>query len=430
MSIFFHVSLLNLLSVKKVRIIPFWLTKECCTYDVNSRKFNFNRWFFNFLAVLKRENEMRFIKVLMVYFLSLNSSVAIQTNTQAVLEKLILPTGFSISIYADNVANARTLTLGETGIVYVGTRQQGYVYAIEDKDGDGYAEKRYIIATDLYMPNGVAYKDGDLYVAEINRIIRFNNIDKQLNRPPKPQIVYDKLPSDKHHGWKYLAFGKDNRLYTLVGAPCNICLPKEAIYTSLIRLNTDGSGFERIANGIRNSVGFDWHPVTHQLFFTDNGRDYLGDELPSDELNKWTTKGQHFGYPFCHAGNIPDPELSGTKSCKQFTAPEWTFKAHLAPLGIRFYTGNQFPKKYKNQLFVAQHGSWNRSKPHGYRIVLVEFKNNKPVAEEIFISGWLTEDDEVLGRPTDILQIKDGSLLIADDTLGVIYRVVYDGNTE
>lgn len=368
---------------------------------------------------------MYIFRVLSVYFLVLNSSFAIQTRHQHILQQLQLPAGFSISIYADNLPNARSLTLGDKGVIYVGTRQQGSVYAVKDADGDGYAEKSYIIAKGLSMPNGVAYKDGNLYVAESNRIIRFDNINKQLASPPKPQVIYDQFPSDKHHGWKYLAFGKDNRLYTSVGAPCNSCLPEKDIYSTLVRLNPDGSNFEILARGIRNSVGFDWHPVSYQLYFTDNGRDHLGDDLPADELNKWTQKGQHFGYPYCHAGDILETDLADNKKCTQFTPPEWKFKAHIAPLGLRFYTGDQFPKQYKNQLFVAQHGSWNRSSPHGYRIALVEFENNTAVAETVFISGWLTKDDKVLGRPTDILQMPDGSLLIADDNLGVIYRVVY-----
>ena len=308
-------------------------------------------------------------------------------------------------------------------MVFIGTRKDGNVYAIDDADGDGFAEKTYLIANNLYMPNGVAYKDGDLYVAETNRIIRFNNIEQKLANPPKPKVIYDKFPSDKHHGWKYLRFGADNRLYTAIGAPCNICLPTKQIYSSLFRLNTDGSGFEILARGIRNSVGFDWQPKTHMLFFTDNGGDNLGDDIPPDELNKWTQKGQHFGYPYCHAGDILD-----LKQCQQFIAPEWKFKAHMAPLGIRFYTGKQFPQQYKNQLFVAQHGSWNRTEPHGYRIALVKFKNGKAISEQAFISGWLTNNNKVLGRPTDILQMPDGSLLIADDTLGLIYRVEYNAN--
>ena len=369
---------------------------------------------------------MNIIKVLIFFLFSVSNCFAIQSKYEKVLEQLKLPEGFSITIFAKNLPNARTLAISESGVVYVGTRQQGDVYAVKDNDGDGFAEKRYVIARNLNMPNGVAYKDLNLYVAEVSRIIRFNHIENHLDNPPEPIVIYDKLPSDKHHGWKYLRFGKDNRLYTAVGVPCNICLPEKDIYSSLVRLNKDGSGFEIIARGIRNTVGFDWQPGTNKLFFTDNGRDYMGDDLPPDELNKWTEKGQHFGYPFCHAGNVPDPELAGDIKCEQFIAPEWKFKAHIAPLGMRFYTGEQFPKRFKNQLFVAQHGSWNRSKPHGYRIALVNFENGKPVSEQAFITGWLTKDDKVLGRPTDILQMPDGSLLIADDTLGVIYRVTYN----
>lgn len=369
---------------------------------------------------------MNYLKLLCVFLCVINSSFAVQQKHKKILEQLNIPEGFSISIYADNVPNARTMALGDDGVIYIGTRQQGSVYAIKDSNGDGVADKRYIIANNLYMPNGVAYKDGDLYVAEINRIIRFKKIGLNLENPPKATVIYDKLPSDKHHGWKYLRFGKDNRLYTAVGAPCNICKSEKEIYTSLIRLNPDGSAFEIIARGIRNTVGFDWQPGTNKLFFSDNGRDHMGDDLPPDELNTWSSKGQHFGYPFCHAGDIAEPEMAGDKQCEQFIPPVWKFKAHMAPLGLRFYTGEQFPQQYKNQLFVAQHGSWNRSKAHGYRIALLTFKQGKPVSEQAFISGWLTEDDKVLGRPTDILQLPDGSLLITDDSLGVIYRVTYE----
>ena len=368
---------------------------------------------------------MNFIKVLGLLLITNHTVVAAENKYEDILKQLQLPVGFSISIYADNVTNARSLAMSESGVLYVGTRQQGDVYALKDSNGDGFADKRYVIASNLYMPNGVAYKNGDLYVAETNRIIRFDNIDKHLSKPPKPVVIYDQLPSDKHHGWKYLRFGPDDKLYTAVGAPCNICVPEKSIYSSLVRLNSDGSDFEILATGIRNSVGFDWQPKTAKLFFTENGRDYLGDNLPPDELNSWTKKGQHYGYPYCHAGNIPDPELAGNRSCEEFTAPEWKFKAHKAPLGMRFYTGDQFPKRFNNQLLVAQHGSWNRSKPHGYRIALIKFKEGKAVSEHSFISGWLTKEDKVLGRPTDILQMADGSILIADDTLGVVYRVTY-----
>ena len=364
----------------------------------------------------------------MVLFLTMsvhyNGAIA-QSEIQQVLTKINLPPGFTISLFADDVPNARTLALGDDGEVYVGTVTQGDVYALQDLDGDGVAEKKYIIATDLYMPNGVAYRNGSLYVAEGNRIIRFDQITGKLSNPPKPKVVYDQFPDKKHHGWKYLRFGPDSKLYTAVGAPCNICNPENEIFTSLVRLNPDGTGFEIIARGIRNTVGFDWHPETKALFFSENGRDYMGDDLPPDELNTWSKMGEHFGYPYCHAGTIPDPEFGKIKHCEEFISPVWTFKAHLAPLGIRFYQGGQFPGSYRNQLFVAQHGSWNRSQPHGYRIVVVKFKDGKPDSEQVFADGWLTKGGEVLGRPTDILAMPDGSLLISDDKLGVVYKIKY-----
>ncbi len=368
---------------------------------------------------------MRILYVFCLFFLLHAPLWAEEMTPQQVIKHLILPVNFHIEIFAENLPNARTLALGDDGVVYVGTRQQGSVYAVQDADGDGVADKQFILAEGLYMPNGVAYKDGDLYVAETHRIIRFNDIGQHLSAPPEPTVVYDQFPRDKHHGWKYLAFGPDGLLYTSIGVPCNICLPTKSIYGTLVRLKPDGSNLEILAKGIRNSVGFDWHPESGVLYFTDNGRDYLGDDLPPDELNQWTAKGQHFGYPFCHGGMVKDPKLGQTKDCEVFEQPVWKFKAHMAPLGILFYTGKQFPKRFQNQLLVAQHGSWNRSKPHGYRIALVKFRNGKPVAERHFISGWLTADGKVLGRPTDIMQMPDGSVLIADDTLGVIYRVYY-----
>jgi glucose/arabinose dehydrogenase len=275
------------------------------------------------------------------------------------------------------------------------------------------------------MPNGVAYRNGALYVAEISRILRYDNILKNLLSPPKPSVVYDNLPTDMHHGWKYLRIGPDDKLYTAVGAPCNICNPERPIYASLVRVDTDGGNFEILGRGIRNTVGFDWQPGTESLFFSDNGRDYLGDDLPPDELNRWSKVGEHFGYPYCHGDDIIDPEYGKGKQCSDYTPPAWKFKAHVAALGIRFYRGEQFPERYRNQLFVAEHGSWNRSVPDGYRVSLVTFKDNKPVGDEIFIDGWLTKDENVLGRPVDILTLPDGSLLISDDHLGVIYKVQY-----
>ncbi len=365
-------------------------------------------------------------KTKLIVLLLLNTGLAFAqpAKHQDLLKNLQASDGFNVSIYADNLPNARSLALGDNGIVFVGTGADT-VYAIEDSNHDGIADKNVTIATGLYMPNGVAYKNGALYVAEINRIIRYDGIVQSLNKPPKPAVVYDKFPSDKHHGWKYLRFGPDGKLYSAIGAPCNICKPDKP-YASMVRLNPDGSGFEVIASGIRNTVGFDWQPETDALFFTEHGRDLMGDDVPPEELNKWSKVGDHFGYPFCHAGNIPDPQFGANQDCKKFTAPVWKFKAHNAPLGMRFYSGDQFPKGYKDQLFVALHGSWNRTKPDGYRIALVRFKQGKPVSEEAFIDGWL-KDDKVLGRPVDILELPNGSLLISDDQLGVIYKVEYQG---
>jgi glucose/arabinose dehydrogenase len=344
------------------------------------------------------------------------------------IRNLRLPDGFKLSVFADQLPNARSLALGENDMVYIGSGAEGKVYAVEDNDHNGKADTTYTLAEGLNMPNGVAYKDGALYVAEINRIIRYDDISKHLTNPPKPAVVYDQFPSDKHHGWKYLRFGPDGKLYTAVGAPCNICKPPNPVYASLVRLNQDGSQFEIIVSGIRNTVGFDWQPGSNSLFFNDNGRDWLGDDAPPEELNQWSGKiGEDFGFPYCHGGKISDPEFGHEKACRQFTAPVWTYNAHNAPLGMRFYQGRQFPAAYSNQLFVALHGSWNRSKPDGYQVVLVKFKDGKPVAQESFISGWLSQDDKASGRPVDILEMPDGSLLISDDQNGLIYRIEYRG---
>jgi glucose/arabinose dehydrogenase len=369
---------------------------------------------------------MKTVWLLTLSVLGLNYAMAAPVNQHSeLLTQLHLPAGFSISVFAENLPNARSMALGDDGIIYVGTRQEGKIYAVQDSNGDGKADKTYTLASDLYMPNGVAYKDGSLYVAQPHRIIRFDQIGKHLEHPPAPVVIFAQLPADKHHGWKYLRFGADNKLYSAVGAPCNICKSEKSIYASLFRLNPDGSDFEIIASGVRNTVGFDWQPQTNALFFTENGRDELGDDVPADELNQWSKVGEHFGYPYCHGGEILDPQFGGNKKCSDFVAPVWKFKAHNAPLGMRFYQGKQFPQSYQNQLFVAQHGSWNRSVPDGYRVALIQFKDNKPVSEQVFIDGWLTENNQVLGRPVDILELANGSLLISDDKLGLIYQVQF-----
>jgi glucose/arabinose dehydrogenase len=336
-----------------------------------------------------------------------------------------LPPGFHISVYTDQTPDVRSLAMDESGTVYAGTMSAGKVYAVRDENRDGKADRVSLLASGLNMPNGVACLDGDLYVAEISRILKFKAIARQLANPPKPETVFEGFPKDVHHGWKYLRVGPDRKLYTAVGAPCNICLPEKGIYATLTRLDTDGGNFEVFARGVRNTVGFDWHPDTRELWFTDNGRDWLGDDLPPEELNHAPRPGLHFGYPYCHGKDIADPEFGKLKSCSQFTPPAWTFPAHVAPLGVRFYTGQQFPPEYRGQLFVAQHGSWNRSTPQGYRVVAVRFEAGKPVAEQVFAEGWLNPTHEVTGRPVDILQMPDGALLVSDDKRGVIYRISY-----
>jgi glucose/arabinose dehydrogenase len=338
-----------------------------------------------------------------------------------------LPPGFNISIFAE-VTDARSMSLSPSGTIYVGNKSEGSVYAVRDTDGDNKADKKWVIASGLNMPNGVAFKDGDLYVAEVSRIIKFPKIESALANPPKPVVVYDKFPSDTHHGWKYISFGPDGKLYVPVGAPCNVCDKGQSVYASITRMNADGSGLEVFARGVRNTVGFTWHPETKSIWFTDNGRDMLGDDIPPCELNTAPKAGMHFGFPYCHGGDIKDPEFGDVKPCSEFTAPAQRMGAHVAPLGLKFYTGSKFPEAYKNILFVAEHGSWNRSKKSGYKISMLKISGNKAVSYEPFASGWLDDaSQKVSGRPVDILLMPDGAMLVSDDKRGVIYRIDYKG---
>lgn len=359
-------------------------------------------------------------------------------KTDVDLSYIKLPRGFTISIFA-NVPDARSLCLTPSGTLFVGNRSGDKVYAVTDVDKNGVADKVYTIATGLTMPCGVAFKDGSLYVAEVNRILRFDKIEEWINEPkglsvtnqemqtppPPYKVVYDKLPTDRHHGWKFIAFGPDGKLYVPVGAPCNICEEKNPVYASITRMNADGSGFEIFAQGIRNTVGFDWNPQTKQLWFTDNGGDNLGDNLPADELNVASQKGMHFGFPYCHQGDVLDKKFGSGKDCSQFTAPAIKLGPHVAALGMRFYTGKQFPSEYQNQIFIAEHGSWNRSTPLGYRVMLVKLQNGKAVSYAPFAEGWLQSNGKVLGRPVDVQVAPDGSLYVSDDMKGVIYRISY-----
>ncbi len=338
------------------------------------------------------------------------------------IERVKLPPGFEISVFADNVPGARSLALGKNGHLFVSTRSAGRVYALRHRNGR--ATQAFTIASGLNMPNGVALRDGALFVAEVNRILRFDNIEAQIEHPPRPAVVTERFPRDTHHGWKFIRFGPDGWLYVPVGAPCNICEPDPERYALISRIRPDGSGYEVVARGVRNSVGFDWHPESRELWFTDNGRDWLGDDLPSDELDHAPRAGMHFGYPYCHQGDTPDPEFGAKRACSEFAPPAAKLGPHVAALGMRFYAGSQFPAEYVNNIFIAEHGSWNRSKKVGYRIVRVALSGGKVVKHEVFAEGWL-RDGSVWGRPVDVEVMPDGSLLVSDDYAGAIYRITY-----
>jgi glucose/arabinose dehydrogenase len=332
-----------------------------------------------------------------------------------------LPPGFEIAVFAGNVPNARQMALSPKGILFVGSREAGKVHAVVDQNRDLKADRVYTIASGLNMPSGVAFRDGALYVAEISRVLRFDDIEAHLKNPPRPVVVNDRFPSDRHHGWKFIAFGPDGLLYIPVGAPCNICETDSGRYANIMRMQPDGSALEVFATGVRNSVGFDWHPDTRQLWFTDNGGDNLGDNIPPDELNRAHKKGMHFGYPYCHGGSIADPQFGEARKCSEFISPEAKLGPHVAALGMRFYRGSMFPAEYRNRVFIAEHGSWNRSEKIGYRITTV---NPGTERYEVFAEGWL-QGEQAWGRPADILVMPDGSLLVADDRAGAIYRITY-----
>lgn len=373
---------------------------------------------------------MTFSKIisLLVVFISVHFAAMAQEDVlykKYNLDKIQLPPGFSISVYAE-VPNARSMCWGEKGTLFVGNLNKDKVYAVVDENKDGKADKVFVVDKGLNMPNGVAFRKGSLYVAEVNRILRYDDIENRLGNPPQPVVVNDKLPTEKHHGWKFIAFGLDDKLYVPVGAPCNICERENPIYASIARMNPDGSGLEVYASGVRNTVGFAWHPQTKELWFTDNGRDNMGDDMPAEELNLAPQKGIHFGYPYCHQGDTPDPEFGNKRNCSEFTPPVKNLMPHAAALGMRFYTGNMFLPEYKNQIFIAEHGSWNRSTKSGYRVMLVTLDKNKVVQYLPFATGWVNSNGNVTGRPVDIEIDADGAILVSDDYRGVIYRITFN----
>jgi glucose/arabinose dehydrogenase len=363
-----------------------------------------------------------FLTLLVFALIVLTSSSCISQEIQ--VDKIKLPPRFEITVYADRVPGARSMTLSPKGILFVGSREGGQVYAVLDRKKQNRADQVIPIARGLNLPNGVALHNGSLYVAEVNRMLRYDNIEDRLGNPPSPVVVNDSFPADKHHGWKFIRFGPDGKLYVPVGAPCNICESNDPRYATIMRMNPDGSGLEIFASGIRNTVGFDWHPLTRELWFTDNGRDWMGDNLPPDELNHAPKKGLHFGFPYCHGTNMPDPQFGGKRPCKDFVPPAMELGPHVASLGMRFYTGTMFPQEYRDQIFIAEHGSWNRSVPIGYRVTLVRLKNNRAVKYEVFAEGWL-QGSKAWGRPVDVLVMPDGALLVSDDKVGAVYRISY-----
>ncbi|HYQ86582.1 MAG TPA: PQQ-dependent sugar dehydrogenase [Bacteroidota bacterium] len=340
------------------------------------------------------------------------------------LAKIKLPAGFQIAFFAKNVPGARSMTLSPSGILFVGTRDRGDVYAVIDSNSDKKADRVVTIAHGLNMPNGVAYRNGALYVAEVNRVLRYDDIENRLASPPDPVVVNDSFPSDQAHGWKFIRIGPDQKLYVPVGMPCNVCERQDQRYGSIMRMNLDGTGLEVFAKGVRNSVGFDWDSSTGELWFTDNGRDWLGDDRPPDELNHAAAIGMHFGFPYCDGKNISDPDFGSKHPCSEFTPPAMELGPHVASLGMRFYRSTMFPLEYRKKIFIAEHGSWNRTVPIGYRVTTVTVDSNRAVDYKVFAEGWL-QNGSPWGRPVDVQVMPDGALLVSDDFLGAIYRISY-----
>ncbi|MFN8420198.1 MAG: PQQ-dependent sugar dehydrogenase [Anaerolineae bacterium] len=361
------------------------------------------------------------VLVVTALLLIIAPSVPVTAQSNLPLNSITLPEGFNIEVYASNVPNARSMVLGDNGTLFVGTRQAGNVYAITGSAG---ATQVYTIAQGLNSPNGVAFLNGSLYVAENTRILRFDNIEANLSNP-QYSVIYDGFPEQNSHGWKFIRFGPDGKLYVPIGMPCNICDADLSFYGTIMRMNPDGSGLEVYASGIRNTVGFDWQPGTNVLWFTDNGVDTLGADRPGDELNQAAVAGLNFGFPYCHAGSIVDPQFGGGRTCAEFTPSMQVLGAHVAALGMRFYTGTMFPAEYQNQIFIAEHGGSSTDNLVGYRVTLVTLDSGgKAISYQPFAEGWL-QGGNAWGRPVDLQVLPDGSLLLSDDRAGAIYRISY-----
>jgi glucose/arabinose dehydrogenase len=343
---------------------------------------------------------------------------------EIMVRRIQVPPGFKIELYATGVPNARSLALGAGGTVFVGSKRAGNVYALPDNGRHDKAREVITLARGLDEPNGVAFHDGSMYVAEVSRVLRYDDIEARLKNPPAPVVVSADLPLNKQHEWRYIRFGPDGWLYVGVGAPCNVCESADKRVASILRMRADGSGMEAYALGVRNSVGFDWQPESKEMWFTDNGRDNMGDDIPPDELNYAPRAGMNFGFPYCHGKDIPDPEFGREHSCAEFVPPAWSLPAHVAAIGMRFYAGGMFPEEYRNEIFIAEHGSWNRSVPIGYRVSRVVLDGDRAVKYEPFAQGWLMGGWH-WGRPVDVLVMPDGALLVSDDYAGAVYRISY-----
>ena len=342
--------------------------------------------------------------------------------SEIAIDKLKVPPGFNIELWAHGMPGARAMVRGDQGKIYIGTRGIGRVYEVTD---NGKERTSRVVVDKLNQPAGVEFRKGSLYVMAIDKMLRFDGIESNPNAQPVDMTAAFNLPKEQHHNWKYIKFGPDGKLYVPFGAPCNICVPGEE-YAQIRRYNADGSGMEVIARGVRNTVGFDWHPVTKQLWFTDHGRDWMGDNSPDDELNRISKVGQNFGFPYCHAAGVPDPDVKKADPCQGVTLPVTNMGPHAAVMGIKFYTGTMFPPQYRNVAFVARKGSWNRSVKLGYDLVTVSAtKDGKNPKITPFVTFLDEKTQGFVGRPAYMLQMKDGSMLLSDEQMGAIYRITY-----
>jgi glucose/arabinose dehydrogenase len=383
------------------------------------------------MTIVKRSILAAIASVVLAPVLTASGSLRAQSGGQ-----WVVPAGFEVTVFAEQVANARAMALGPRGTVFVGSRTAGKVHAIIDRDGDHKADRVLVIASGLEQPNGIAVRNGALYVATARQILRYDDIEQHLDAPPAPVVVRDSLPNpNAGHTWKFIAFGPDDRLYMSVGAPCNVCTSPRLV-SAIVRMKPDGTDLESFAEGVRNSVGFDWHPQSRELWFTDNGRDMMGDDVPADELNVAWKPGLHFGFPFCHQGDVTDPQFGAQRACATTEPPVQKLGAHVAAIGMTFYTGTMFPASYRNAVFIAEHGSWNRSVPSGYRVMVARTNGRRVTSYEPFMEGFMPgvrsglpggrgAAAAAVGRPADVMQMPDGSVLISDDMSNRLLRVSY-----